>query len=292
MHRFQAFGLALAIGLLLAEPAVAATAPDNQGAAFQRRCGWFENPTPANATLTDRDGDWIIATQGGHQAQGDWSPVFAAGQWVATNGQYGYGCACLSMKVDASSQEVIAVKDPKARPLAACRADRTLAGKPWEERAREPHASFRGMGVRFSYPAEWRLHRKDDCVLLDAPDKQSNEEYTLDICRKRALLEKVAQDELIFSPDEHGVWMRTAGMDPPSPVEMLSGTGWKGMLATQTCGVSDEETGFHAAGGECLMAVVSDGKTSLAFDTVGFYQDFAEIRTIIDSVRFDAAAPR
>lgn len=39
------------------------------------RCGWFENPTPANAWLTDRDGDWIIPVQGGHQANGDW-PAF------------------------------------------------------------------------------------------------------------------------------------------------------------------------------------------------------------------------
>ena len=36
------------------------------------RCGWFSNPTPANASLYDRDGEWVIGVQGGHQAEGDW----------------------------------------------------------------------------------------------------------------------------------------------------------------------------------------------------------------------------
>ncbi|MGO4778074.1 DUF4087 domain-containing protein, partial [Lysobacter sp. 2RAB21] len=33
-------------------------------AAVENRCGWFVNPSPANAWLIDRDGEWIIATQG------------------------------------------------------------------------------------------------------------------------------------------------------------------------------------------------------------------------------------
>ncbi len=39
--------------------------PAHAAAKVERRCGWFENPTPANATLTDRDGTWEIASQGG-----------------------------------------------------------------------------------------------------------------------------------------------------------------------------------------------------------------------------------
>lgn len=27
------------------------------------RCGWFSNPTPANASLHDRDDEWIIGVQ-------------------------------------------------------------------------------------------------------------------------------------------------------------------------------------------------------------------------------------
>src|SRR5262252_1346146 len=72
----------------------AATAPFP--AASETRCGWFSNPTPGNASLHDRAAEWIIGVQGGHQADGDW-PEFAPGQWVETNGHYGYGCACLRL---------------------------------------------------------------------------------------------------------------------------------------------------------------------------------------------------
>ena len=53
-------------------PAIAANARR-----AERRCGWYENPTPGNVTLTDRDGTWIIAMQGGHEAKGD-GPEFSA----------------------------------------------------------------------------------------------------------------------------------------------------------------------------------------------------------------------
>ena len=39
------------------------------------RCGWFENSSPSNASLTDRDGEWTISIQGGYEAKGDW-PTF------------------------------------------------------------------------------------------------------------------------------------------------------------------------------------------------------------------------
>lgn len=95
--------------------------------AFETRCGWFENPTPANISLYDRDGEWIIGVQGGHQAEGDWDwPVFKKGQWVRTNGNYGYGCACLQVRVDHDSSRVIEVKSAQARTLAACRNDKAL----------------------------------------------------------------------------------------------------------------------------------------------------------------------
>jgi hypothetical protein len=95
------------------------------GQRFETRCGWFVNPTPANAWLNDRHGEWIIGVQGGHQAEGDW-PEFGPGQWVETNGSYGYGCACMNVRVDRKSRKVLEIKSAYARPLAACRKDRSL----------------------------------------------------------------------------------------------------------------------------------------------------------------------
>src|SRR5215510_8215726 len=92
---------------------------------FETRCGWFSNPTPANASLFDREGEWIIGVQGGYQAEGDW-PSFSPKQWVETNGHYGYGCACLRVRVDRSERHVLVIESAQARALSVCRRDPAL----------------------------------------------------------------------------------------------------------------------------------------------------------------------
>ena len=97
---------------------------------FETRCGWFSNPTPANAWLYDRYGEWTIGEQGGHQAEGNW-PTFKPRQWVRTNvGSYGYGCACMQVRVNKQTHEVLEIKSSHARTLAQCRQDPSL--KKWK----------------------------------------------------------------------------------------------------------------------------------------------------------------
>lgn len=92
------------------------------------RCGWFDNPTPGNATLTDRDGEWTVGQQGGHQAVGDW-PKFKAGQWVRTGaGSAGYGCVCLKVKADAALQAISVIVSSRTQSLGVCRKDKALHG--------------------------------------------------------------------------------------------------------------------------------------------------------------------
>lgn len=82
--------------LLLALPAIAA----------EQRCGWLDNPTPANLWLRDRDGQWTLSEQGLYEGPGidnlpcdapasDWSPkaaptvtaAFASGwKWTGKDG--------------------------------------------------------------------------------------------------------------------------------------------------------------------------------------------------------------
>ncbi|HZG51311.1 MAG TPA: DUF4087 domain-containing protein [Pyrinomonadaceae bacterium] len=121
--------------LLLASVAFVSGRPGMTGVSaaegFETRCGWFSNPTPANASLHDRDDEWIIGVQGGYQAEGAW-PSFKPGQWVETNGHYGHGCACLRLRVNRETHRVIEIKSARARPLSACRRDRSL--RRWEFR--------------------------------------------------------------------------------------------------------------------------------------------------------------
>ena len=96
-------------------------------AAAERRCGWLENPTPANFSLKDRQGEWVMGEQGGYQAAGmDDVPDLTTGGWVRTNGFHGYGCACITGTFDTGRHQVIRIEKAEAVPLARCRADRTL----------------------------------------------------------------------------------------------------------------------------------------------------------------------
>jgi len=102
------------------------------GMDFENRCGWFENPTPANVSLYDRDAEWTIGVQGGYQVPGDWPwPEFKKGEWVKTNNDYGYGCACLELRVNKDTHEVLEIKSARARTLSACRNDESL--KKWKK---------------------------------------------------------------------------------------------------------------------------------------------------------------
>lgn len=100
-------------------------APAQAAGPALQRCGWLENPTPSNVWFTDRDGEWVIGVQGGHQAEGDW-PTSPRYRWVETNGSYGYGCACLRVVADTSTMQVERIVSGRLVPLARCRADRVL----------------------------------------------------------------------------------------------------------------------------------------------------------------------
>lgn len=91
----------------------------------ETRCGWLVNPTPSNVWFYDRDGEWTISEQGGYQAEGDWAQ-FKDNQWVKTNGNYGYGCTCMSVTTDKSEMKILTISNAKARPLSACRKDKKL----------------------------------------------------------------------------------------------------------------------------------------------------------------------
>jgi len=97
----------------------------------ETRCGWFSNPTPANISLYDSEGDWIIGVQGGYQVEGDWAWPNFGKQWIRTNGHYGYGCACLNLQVDKKTGHVLSIRSTQMKLLKTCRQDQAL--KKWSE---------------------------------------------------------------------------------------------------------------------------------------------------------------
>lgn len=109
---------------LLSLVLVLAAAP---AAKDERRCGWLDNPTPGNWSLVDRDGEWIMSAQGGYQARGmDQMPDMSTAGEVLTNGNYGYSCACMTVRTDRASGRITRIMSARPIPLAQCRSDRRL----------------------------------------------------------------------------------------------------------------------------------------------------------------------
>ena len=95
--------------------------------AIETRCGWLQNPTPANWWLQDRHGSWTISVQGGYQARGmDNIPNINESQYVRTNGNYGYACACLRVSTDRKQMRITRIVSGKQLPLSTCRQDPNL----------------------------------------------------------------------------------------------------------------------------------------------------------------------
>jgi len=131
MRSIRVFGCFAIVGTIvavIASSSVKEIAPTVEAAKPETRCGWFENPTPANAWLIDRDGTWVINTQGGSGAVGDW-PTFSNSRWVKTNVNYGYGCACMRVEVDRAEKQILEIFSSYSKPLSSCRKDKWLKDK-------------------------------------------------------------------------------------------------------------------------------------------------------------------
>ena len=97
----------------------------------EQRCGWYDNPTPGNHWLTDSSRQWLLGAQGGYQARGmDEMPDLTTSGWVNTNGNYGYGCACMQVRTDPRNSRITQLYSARAVPLAQCRNDRRLPRRP------------------------------------------------------------------------------------------------------------------------------------------------------------------
>jgi Protein of unknown function (DUF4087) len=108
---------------------IASTTPLPTNSAVEHRCGWIDNPTPANWWLNDKDGQWIISSQGANNGAAgmDLLPDFG-NRWIRTNGYYGYGCGCVDAKVDASGEykRVTEIVKAEVKDINVCQTDSNL----------------------------------------------------------------------------------------------------------------------------------------------------------------------
>lgn len=114
--------------LRLALAALVALGATSAFAAPETRCGWVMNPTPGNWYLSDAQGDWWLAEQGsekealGMENIGD----ISAGDYVASNGNYGYACGCMKVETDAAEKRITAVYSFSQKKISQCAKDKKL----------------------------------------------------------------------------------------------------------------------------------------------------------------------
>ncbi|MBP2445034.1 DUF4087 domain-containing protein [Rhizobium leguminosarum] len=96
--------------------------------AAETRCGWIENPTPANWWLEDAENTWTIMTQGDENGEPEGMeliPDISEHDYVRSNGNYGYACACMSVETD-GKERITKILSFRQLALAKCRADKAL----------------------------------------------------------------------------------------------------------------------------------------------------------------------
>ncbi|WP_407364492.1 DUF4087 domain-containing protein (plasmid) [Pseudomonas luteola] len=98
----------------------------------EKRCGWLENPTPANLWLIDKDSEWTLSIQGSgfiNEDSMDKMPTIDEKEFVRTNGNYGFSCVCLNVKTDKKNSEILEVYSGEQLLLKQCLEDPNIYNK-------------------------------------------------------------------------------------------------------------------------------------------------------------------
>jgi hypothetical protein len=98
----------------------------------EKRCGWLENPTPANLWLIDNDSEWTLSIQGRgfiNENSMENMPSIDQKEFVRTNGNYGFSCVCLNVKTNKEKSEILEVYSGEQLLLKQCLEDPNIYGK-------------------------------------------------------------------------------------------------------------------------------------------------------------------
>ena len=101
--------------------------------AAEYRCGWIENPGPSTWWMTDKDGRWVISTQGGYSVGSqsiDYLPNVIPNEYIRVSGIYGYSCGCLSVDTNKQNKRITKILTKgKQVFLKQCLEDKAIANR-------------------------------------------------------------------------------------------------------------------------------------------------------------------
>lgn len=164
-------------------------------------------------------------------------------------------------------------------------------GRPMAPVQEQAEVSSAALGVAFTLPPGLRTRpcgegRTPRCLLVYDPSQPEHYRDQLTIEVIDGSLEAVAAQQAGFERNTEGKLMTTYGRFMPVEVESFRVNGNPGLRAVVSCGISDPETGFHAAGGECLSAVINDGTRNALIDSYGYGDALDTAEGVVASLRF------
>lgn len=149
------------------------------------------------------------------------------------------------------------------------------------------------LGVQLMVPSNRRVVRKGNELSI-CSFRSRYGDYLIHFVVGNGDLEDGAKASGIFEKRD-GAWHPLTTGIGTAPARQIKGDGWSGMMTVITCEIHDPETGPHAAAGECLWAVASDGKRYIVADTPGIPSPDDDIQRPLMTLKFlprKESAPR
>lgn len=123
------------------------------------------------------------------------------------------------------------------------------------------------------------------CVIVFDPRAEAWIADLFQIALYEGSLAQVAAEQAGFERREDGSIWTTYGRFMPVRVEPFELNGQPALRAINSCGISDPGTGFHAAGGECLTVVVSNGSRTVILHSSGYPSGLEAADAVLPSIR-------
>ncbi|MFZ2727302.1 MAG: hypothetical protein WAX77_13695 [Methylococcaceae bacterium] len=146
--------------------------------------------------------------------------------------------------------------------------------------------TYKGLGISFDYPSDRKVKAETNALKITSHD-MSGSDYLIHFEIGAGDLKQAITNTAIFTEKSPNQWVASIGRFENPPAETIKAHNWTGLKTVITCGIEDKETGVHAAGGECLWALISDGKHYLLADTQGIVGlDENTLKTLL-SIQFE-----
>lgn len=128
------------------------------------------------------------------------------------------------------------------------------------------------------------LSHKNRDLLFNGKRMLEPNDYVVHIMMGRGDFIAANTQEKIFFYDKGAVRAGIGRFDN-LPAKIVRFGSWSGYQSEIICSTSDPKTGFHAAGGQCLWVIGSDGQNNFVLDTLGDPSDVTTALKIVKSLR-------